>query len=1018
MSNLIEDIKNKREIILTGEIGALFHDIGKCHPNFIKGKSLEDERGLPHHAKDIDKILNSELLDLIKNEKFKIKINREETSVYSIIKDHHPYKENEKENNVDKLVKSYFRPCDRLDSADDKGIVRKKQSLENTIIASPFGYSKEKIDLQCLEKRFDDLQDNLVGLFENYISNTVDISCFRKSIINNLKTTFSHALGETRIPANDVTLWDHSYSTASLFKSVLAAMVLGETQNSQQLKWRILGISCDGIGFINKGRKIAEIKARNEIIENIKKELKKKFEDEYPIGNAIYEDSNGVYFTFPDLSDCKSKELAEECVKESVKVIYDKSGNELWPFFTLSKASRSLTIISDELESTAQKRRIQKITPTLFIESKEEFFENPELPEPEEEQDICPICRIRPKDKGKERCNVCEKRREGRLDKWLNDREYTIWIDEVADVNNRIAPLSLDFNLDKWLDGTMIGSIYSQSFEDWINKDEEKGNLSKILNALKEQTKKEIERINIAINGMKKAEDPNRVKGKIDKKTKEKEELEQTLKMFDIPLEPNKNTVYKFLNIFLDKKDNNKKLAIRILKTFFEENIELKGNNLEHHLNNIKQRIETDNLTKENLATYLFTQNSSPARLYRIWNETEEFLDLAVGEIKDKIYPNKWKRIKFSVDFNDLQSKLKPNLNKKDIKNKTLYIKVKGLEPESLLVFHTSDGNFYTIESLEKFKFNGKNGEQTVEEALKEDLYHVAYEDEPDKNLLKNDQTVKINNPKSEDYYPLIEINKSPLSARLIVPANDSIKIIELITKLYNQRFEKVIGKLPLNIKLLVAKKKFPLYIMLDAGKRMLEYEKFKEPQSIDLWWDIDGLRDDKYYGFYPRNQKERYTLNDLSPVSKGKIFSLYPGYFDFDLLLGTTDRYNIYYKGRKRRSKDYKLFTGRPYYFYQISEMLELWNALSKLSSSQINFIEEMLANKLREWREVKDKNKEKVFREFAKATLWDAFGDKWNKLRDETIYFLVNSAINGLLLDTVILFRHVIKKEVDEND
>jgi len=199
----------------------------------------------------------------------------------------------------------------------------------------------------------------------------------------------------------------------------------------------------------------------------------------------------------------------------------------------------------------------------------------------------------------------------------------------------------------------------------------------------------------------------------------------------------------------------------------------------------------------------------------------------------------------------------------------------------------------------------------------------------------------------------------------------------------------------------------------------MLEREEFRKQAQMNPWWDVNGMRNDKYYGFYPTKpikDSKKYTLDDLFSISKGKIFSLYPGYFDFDLLLGTTDRYNIYYKGEKRGDEDYKLFTGRPYYLYQISEMLELWDVLSNLSNSQINFIEEMLTSKLRGWRSVEDENKQKIFIGFAEATLKDAFGDEWDKLRDETRFFLVNSANNKLLLDTIILFRHVIKKEVDE--
>ncbi len=1007
----IDVIKNSKETILIGEIGALFHDIGKFHPDFVKSKSVENIKG-PHHARDIDKFINGELISHFKN--LKINIGGEEKTIYDLIRYHH---------DADGLILKCLEKCDKKDSADDKGIVRKKQYLDDTYIVSPFGYKKEKIDLVCLQKRFEDLEDTLIGLFKSYVSGTMSLSCFRESLMNTLKTTFTHALGETRIPSNDVTLWDHSYSTASLFKTLLTAKVCEAKIDLKKPQWRIFGVCWNGIEFINRGKKIAEIKAREGIIENIKTKLKKEFEDETPIGNVIYEDMNGIYFTFPELGD-KSKDLAKECAKETLEIIYKESDNELWPFFTLSKASSTLTIIAEELKFASEKRKIPKISPTLFVEGKpeEKTFENPELATPSEGQDVCPICRIRPKNKKAERCDVCEERR-GRLRKWLSNRQDTIWISEVADKNNRVALISLSFNLDKWLDGTMIGTIYSQSFEEWLNK--EKENLFKIQDKLIEKIKEQIEPVERAIEEMKKAKDSDRVKDKIIEKTEEKEELEQKIKWFTFILNPDKKTAYRVLDVFFDLKDHEKEyekikidgkeFAARILDTFFEENIGLNKDTLETHLSNIKERLGDKSLNKEKLATYLFTQNPSPARLYRIWRETEEFFDFVVRKIRDEIYNNKWRRVRFTVSNDDLKQKLKDNM--------TYILEINNLKPENILVFHNKDGEFYTIESLEKFEFNKKKGEEAVKEALKQGFKSITLEDEPDKLLDKNNVVKPVENSiKTEEYYPVIEINRSPLSLRLIVPASDSMKIIELITKLYNEKFEKVLGKLPLNVKLLVAKRKFPLYILLDAEKRMLECDEFKTQEPMNPWWNADGQRYAWYYSFYPTKaveKDEKYTLDDLSSVSKGKIFSLYPGYFEFDLLLGTTDRYNIYYKGKKRGGEDYKLFSGRPYYFYQVSEMLELWDILSEnLSSSQINFIEEMLTSKLREWRDIKDGNKKAVLREFAEATLKDAFGGKWNNLKEETKYFLVNSTINGLLLDTIIFFRNVIKCRGEENE
>lgn len=997
----IETIKSNAENILKGEIGALLHDIGKMHPSFIRKQSVENING-PHHAKDIKRFIKLELIELFKQAE--IELNGGKSSIYDLIKYHHS-----KEKILDDRILNYLEKCDKKDSADDKGIVRRKQHLDSTWISSPFGHPKEKIDLACLQKRFDDLQDTLIDFFKNY--QHMDITCFRSSLLDILKTSFSHALGETRIPANDVTLWDHSYSTASLFKTVLAGMACGAYSTNEELKWRIFGICWNGVQFINKGKKVAEIQSKNDVIENLKTKLKKVFEEEIPIGNIVYEDTNGIYFTFPNLD--KACDLAEECAKIALETIYRESHIELWPFFTLSRATQTLTIIANELKLASEKRKIPRITPTLFVDSEEKkIFTNPKIDTPDtcRTQDVCPICGIRPKSVDEERCSICDKRRKGRLLKWLSNREETIWVDEVADKNNRIALISLSFYLDKWLDGTMLGTVYSQTFESWLNKNKEE--LYEKQKKLLDEMKNRIAKLKKEIEGMNRAKDQERVRKKIVKDREQIEHLSQKAKKFASLLYPNKETALRVLDMFFEVKETKKEIAAKILNTFFEEDINLNKNTLEEHLNNIKERIGTDQLTKENLATFLFTQNPSPARLYRIWRETEEFLNLVVGKIKSTIYSTKWTRVKFTVNTNEF-SKLA-----KQIESETPYIiQMENLNPSDLLVFHNENGEFYTIESLEKYRFEDKTGLEAIKSALEQGMRHIELEEDSmnSKNLIKSGECLQVNIPTDkEEYYPFIEINRSPLSLRLIVPAQDSIKIINLITNLYNEMFKRVIGKLPLNIKLLVTKRKFPLYVLLDAENRMLEGEEFTKQLAMNPWWN--PVEYDEFYSSYPTNHIEhekKYTLDDLSPISKGKTFYLYPGYFDFDLLLGNIDRYNIVYskeKKIKRADEYYKLLTGRPYYFYQISEILELWDVLTNLSSSQIHFIEEALTSKLREWRDVKDENKKDVFMKFAEVTLKDAFGNKWNSLRDEAKWFILNSVHRGLLLDTINLFSHVL--------
>lgn len=669
----------------------------------------------------------------------------------------------------------------------------------------------------------------------------------------------------------------------------------------------------------------------------------------------IYEDLNGIYFTFPGLDDNADK-IAEELSRQALKIINEKSENEIWPLFTLSKKNRSLTIIVDELGFAAQKRRIPKTSPALYVErSPKGYYENPELPEPAHSREICPVCRMRPKDKDKERCDVCSKRNEGRLAEWLSNRQNTIWIDEVADINNRIALLSLNFNLEKWLDGTMTGTIFSQSFEDWI---EGKRYNKKVINILRSYN-----------------------------------------------ISQGENLFQNALNIAKWVEDNPTKTEIKpLIESFMDEG----------SFENLPDDVIKD---CNALLSYLFTKNPSTARLYRIWNETEEFFDIVTREIKTNYYG--WKRAKFNLDNNTLHAINVDDKTPYIIKIKGIKIngiKIKGMEPDNILVFHNENGEFYTIESLKKFKFNGKTGETAVQEALKTGFDYLAKEDAPGRDLINLNPVGPIkpeSDIKFEDYAPYIGITKSPLSLRLLVPAQDSMEIIELITKLYNDRFENVLGKLALNIKLLVANRKFPLYILLDSEKRMLEGDDFKKAENMKPWWNIIGIRNDKYYGFYPIkpiNGGIKYTLDDLKKISRAKSYSLYPGYFDFDFLGGTSDRYKIRYDNGARTDDEYKLYSNRPYYLYRISEMIELWDILSGyLSTSQIGFIEEMLANKFREWRDIKDKDD--VFRKFAEAVLKDAFGTDWNDMSEGMKNFLIDSACDKFLFDTVGLFKHILK-------
>lgn len=967
-------IEESREKIILGEIGALLHDIGKSHPTFLRSTSFEkkEEEKIPRHD-EIEKFGGNNakcFKKVLEDQKLTVNIGEEETSVYTLISKHHE--------SLDMLT-SLLTSCDRLDSSDDKGIVRRKQSINNTVIRSPFGYTKEKIELSCLEVQFDKMVKKLTGHLQDYAQDKISISKLREEIINEIQTPFLQTLGETRVPANDVTLWAHSYSTASLYKTILCSLVLGENPEPEDLKWRIFGVSWNGLEFVEKGSKPADILSRTKIIKQIQSEIREELEIKYPIGNVVYEDINGIFFTFPYIEKNKlftQVELANEYIESILSKVLEISSSELWPFFTLSRPSRSLTIIGEELRFTAEKRKIPKIKPCIFIEGEKQLLDNnnfyflPNEKEIKDYQDICPHCRIRSKERQKERCQTCYERIEGRLKNWLTSREETIWTSDVGDRNNRIALLTLEFNLDNWLDGVLIGTLYSQTLCDWYTEYQDKCQEEIGDAQIFSLEDKALQVINEVFMYM---DDQKYLKG-------------------------------------LDQKAARKKASSRFSSFFPDLRGPFKQGKIEKIWCDFRSKLP-NNDDPECVLAALFTQNPSPARLSRIWEETQDFYATIIEKLSDSQLQKE--RIKFTVEGMQVLRDLNGEKT-------SCIIKINNLVPDTLFVIGDHK-EFYTIESLEKFTFKNQSGIEAIKNALVEEgFYWLALENKPNINLLdqSNEKPIKVRqeNITCEKYYPFIELVRTPLLFQTIIPASDAIDILNMVVALYEERFAKVIGKLPLNVGLIVADRKFPLYLLLNASRRILRNKCFTEQVFMEPWWDISSVSDDVFYSYYPKTtlspEKTYYTLDNLDILSEGKTYALYPSYFDFNFVDSNQDIYSLIYQDKKRVHSDYQLFSARPYYLHEYKQMVNLWEILNdNISNTQIHFIEQALTTKMREWCNVEDLEKENVLLEYTKTVLKDAFGDSWEELSEETRLFILDCAKKGLLLDTIDLFQHVVR-------
>ena len=212
----------------------------------------------------------------------------------------------------------YMYGADIRDSALDKGSsgVREgtgEQTASAAFIANAFGADGPDYRQENLAKLWGSLPSVLDEcLFKQRAWENVYQA--REKAYRKIGELFKQALGETRRPTNDVTLWHHAYSTASLFKAAMTECVLrGSIGNLQSplghkeaghlaieksglIRFRLLGVRWDWReltrGALTPVVLTSLALARKEAIV----QLRQLLEDAYPVGNLLYEDDDGALF--------------------------------------------------------------------------------------------------------------------------------------------------------------------------------------------------------------------------------------------------------------------------------------------------------------------------------------------------------------------------------------------------------------------------------------------------------------------------------------------------------------------------------------------------------------------------------------------------------------------------------------------------------------------------------------------------------------------------------------------------
>ncbi len=292
-----------------------------------------------------------------------------------------------------------------------------------------------------------------------------------------LRKAFTGTLAETRLPNNDVTLFDQSYVAAVLFKSAAASAILEDSSFpwysnglKQQTRWRLLTIGIGADHYEARAVKIGDWTGARLALDKFFTRVCKLVEVDLAVGSLLYRDGETCVFSFPgerfghDKQGYQGGDLQssdwQSWLTEQIDGYARDANLEMPPYCHISEPSRSLVGMTAE---------IRKARETMVVP----VFRGWRIPDQDSSDGhVCPVCLVRKSRSGTDKqmpCNPCKARRTHRLDMWLEGEfeSDSIWISEVADANDRVALVTMSLDIEPWLDGTRLDAFRTQAIPEW-----------------------------------------------------------------------------------------------------------------------------------------------------------------------------------------------------------------------------------------------------------------------------------------------------------------------------------------------------------------------------------------------------------------------------------------------------------------------------------------------------------------------------------------------------------------------
>lgn len=663
-----------------------------------------------------------------------------------------------------------------------------------------------------------------------------------------IRRAFLATLAETRLPNNDVTLWDQSYVAAALFKSAVAGALVTPSypwteQQIEQIaknlgvnlsslskndreayvnsfikgntRWRLLTVALGTEHYEARAVKIGDWTGAQGAIEEFFRRVATLVEVDLAVGSLLYRDSSVAVFSFPGERFDESVPADwlkgwERWLQEQVDEIAHDLDLETPPYVHLSGATRSLVPMVREWKEVRKAVAIPVHKAWKVIPS-------------EACGHVCPVCQVRlngdPTNKGKP-CRVCRDRRHHRRDAWLQGQlgNDTIWFEEVADRNGRLALLTFSLGLENWLNGKQVDSLRAQAIPEW----------ARFNPVLEEFWQKDESRRQKMGNPISPSDLATRLAAEIKERFREQS---GTWRFPDSDLLlANLQEGFRHFRKSNPQRQGEQQndYEERLWRTFYEQIVEDRADAPSWNDLNDDQRAAW-------LAHQLFRKLPSPGRAYRLWREAEEFFRDLLREFRQLAArsDNPWRVRRLVLVPKDTSRWQDLALYDGSWQGRQIS-----------LVYVKSLGGFVTATNLARLL-----RPEDAESALK--CAQISLEDEDTKERFEMTvaQVRDLRQPHAHlaVYHPVIPVEISPVRFRVLVPLEVASECVDLAVEWWRERFARVWDRLPLWVGVIAFPRLVPYQAVVEAARNvedvLMSGEETWQVQEVERRAGVVALR-------------------------------------------------------------------------------------------------------------------------------------------------------------------------------